>query len=63
MMGGKAAALTILDMRRTGDFSKQSCKQYERRWVLRGGDEPGAACEIMNCEGDLMMSMSYYVCP
>uniref|UniRef100_A0A7S0RJM7 FAD-binding domain-containing protein n=1 Tax=Chlamydomonas leiostraca TaxID=1034604 RepID=A0A7S0RJM7_9CHLO len=32
MMGGKAAAQTILDMRRTGDFSKQSCKQYERRW-------------------------------
>ena len=31
MMGGKAAALTILDMRKTGDFSKQSCKQYERR--------------------------------
>ncbi len=29
--GGKAAAQTILDMRRTGDFSKQSCKQYERR--------------------------------
>ncbi len=33
MMGGKAAAQTILDMRRTGDFSKQSCKQYERRYA------------------------------
>mmetsp|Transcript_17105 Transcript_17105/g.47439 ORF Transcript_17105/g.47439 Transcript_17105/m.47439 type:complete len:498 (+) Transcript_17105:1914-3407(+) len=32
MMGGKAAAQTILDMRRTGDFSKQSCKSFERRW-------------------------------
>jgi menaquinone-9 beta-reductase len=31
MMGGKAAAQTILAMRRTGDFSKQSCKQYERK--------------------------------
>lgn len=31
MMGGKAAAQTILDMRRTGDFSKQSCKVFERR--------------------------------
>lgn len=31
MMGGKAAAQTVLDMRRTGDFSKRSCKQYERR--------------------------------
>jgi hypothetical protein len=31
MMGGKAAAQTILDMRRTGDFSKQSCKLFERR--------------------------------
>lgn len=33
MMGGKAAAQTMLDMRSTGDYTKQSCKQYERRWV------------------------------
>lgn len=28
MMGGKAAAETILDMRRTGDFSRKSTRQY-----------------------------------
>jgi flavin-dependent dehydrogenase len=39
MMGGKAAAYTILDMRRTGDFSKQSCKQYERRWYKAFGHD------------------------
>ena len=32
-MGGKAAAQTILDMRRTGDYSKQSCKVFERRYA------------------------------
>jgi len=32
MMGGKAAAATILDMRSTGDYSAASCRQYERRW-------------------------------
>ncbi len=37
MMGGKAAAETLLDMRATGDFSKQSCKQYERRWYKAYG--------------------------
>jgi menaquinone-9 beta-reductase len=33
MMGGKAAAQTVLAMRATGDFSKRSCKQYERKCV------------------------------
>jgi hypothetical protein len=32
-MGGKAAAQTILDMRRTGDFSSASAKMWERRWM------------------------------
>lgn len=32
MMGGKAAGLTILDMRSTGDFSKKSTRAYYRRW-------------------------------
>jgi hypothetical protein len=32
MMGGKAAAETVIDMRATGDWSKQSCKAYARRW-------------------------------
>lgn len=38
-MGGKAAAETILDMRRTGDFSAASCKQYERRWMSLFGHD------------------------
>lgn len=39
MMGGRAAADTILDMRKTGDFSKASCKQYERRWIRAYGHD------------------------
>jgi len=39
MMGGKAAAETMLDMRRTGDFSKASCRAYERRWVQLYGHD------------------------
>lgn len=31
-MGGKAAADSLLAMRRTGDFSKASTKQYEAKW-------------------------------
>lgn len=33
LQGGKAAAETILDMRASGDFSKLSCRNYEKRWV------------------------------
>ncbi|KAG2447445.1 hypothetical protein HYH02_007770 [Chlamydomonas schloesseri] len=32
MMGGKAAAQALLAMRATGDYSKQSTKQYEAEW-------------------------------
>ena len=32
VQGGKSAAETILDMRVTGDFSKKSTKEYQRRW-------------------------------
>lgn len=39
MMGGKAAALTIIDMRKTGDFSKASCKEYQRRWYEAFGHD------------------------
>mmetsp|Transcript_4947 Transcript_4947/g.10643 ORF Transcript_4947/g.10643 Transcript_4947/m.10643 type:complete len:491 (-) Transcript_4947:717-2189(-) len=39
MMGGKAAAETIADMRATGDYSKQSCRQYERRWYHAYGHD------------------------
>jgi len=37
--GGKAAAETILDMRATGDYSKQSTKEYERRWIQEFGHD------------------------
>jgi flavin-dependent dehydrogenase len=36
MMGGKAAAQTLIDMVNTGDFTRQSCKAYERRWYQVG---------------------------
>ncbi|GAX79984.1 hypothetical protein CEUSTIGMA_g7423.t1 [Chlamydomonas eustigma] len=39
MMGGRAAAETIIDMRNTGDFSKQSCKAYSRRWYKAYGHD------------------------
>ena len=39
MMGGKAAAETIADMYKTGDWSKQSCKQYARRWYNAYGHD------------------------
>jgi hypothetical protein len=38
-MGGKAAAQTILDMRRTGDFSSASAKMWERRWMSAFGHD------------------------
>eukprot|EP00891_Asterochloris_glomerata_P007795 jgi/Astpho2/7795/Aster-06086 len=33
IMGGKAAGQAVLSMRQTGDFSKLSTRQYERRWM------------------------------
>jgi flavin-dependent dehydrogenase len=39
MMGGKAAAQTLIDMVGTGDFTKQSCKAYERRWYSAYGHD------------------------
>lgn len=39
MMGGKAAAATLLDMRATGDFSKASCAVYQRRWLSAYGHD------------------------
>lgn len=39
MMGGKAAAETIIDMHATGDFTRQSCKQYARRWYKAYGHD------------------------
>lgn len=41
VQGGKAAATTILDMRATGDFSKQSTKEYQRRWMEAYGHDFG----------------------
>lgn len=39
MMGGKAAALTMIDMVKTGDFSAQSCRAYERRYMKAYGHD------------------------
>ena len=39
MMGGRAAAQTLIDMVRTGDFTRQSCKAYERRWYNAYGHD------------------------
>lgn len=39
MMGGKAAGQTLLDMRRTGDFSKRSTKVYYNRWMKAFGHD------------------------
>lgn len=39
MMSGKAAAETLLDMCATGDFTKQSCKEYARRWYKAYGHD------------------------
>ena len=33
LQGGKAAGQAVLSMRQTGDFSKLSTRQYERRWM------------------------------
>jgi hypothetical protein len=37
--GGKAAAETMLDMRVTGDYSRQSTKEYQRRWIQLFGHD------------------------
>ncbi|CAG9465313.1 unnamed protein product [Pedinophyceae sp. YPF-701] len=39
MMGGKAAAETIAAMRETGDYSKRSTKEYERKWMALFGHD------------------------
>lgn len=39
MMGGRAAAETLVDMRTTGDFSKASTAQYTRRWMKAFGHD------------------------
>ncbi len=39
MMGGKAAAMTLLDMRRTGDFSKASTKVLLQTAVASCSDQ------------------------
>jgi flavin-dependent dehydrogenase len=39
IMGGKAAAETILRMRETGDFSKRSTRQYQKRWMQLFGHD------------------------
>lgn len=39
MMGGKAAAQNILDMKQTGDYSKLSTRGYERNWIKAYGHD------------------------
>ena len=39
MMGGKAAAESLLAMRATGDFSAASTRQYERAWMRLYGHD------------------------
>jgi geranylgeranyl reductase family protein len=39
IMGGKAAAETMLDMRLTGDYSRQSTRQYQLRWMKLFGHD------------------------
>ena len=44
--GGKAAAETMLDMRLTGDYSRQSTRQYQLRWMkLFGHDFSMVGCD------------------
>ncbi len=39
MMGGRAAAATLIDMRATGDFTAASTKEYARRWHAAYGHD------------------------
>ncbi|CEM28377.1 unnamed protein product [Vitrella brassicaformis CCMP3155] len=39
MIGGKQAALTIIEMSREGDYSEESCKVYEDRWLKEFGHD------------------------
>lgn len=56
MMGGRAAASTLLDMRSTGDFSAASTAVYKARWMAAyGHDFPMStafAHVIYRCGGD-----------
>ncbi len=48
MMGGKAAAETLLEARTAGNFSSAALKAYERRWMALYGEQTcGAHC--MHC--------------
>lgn len=46
MMGGQAAADTLLDMRSTGDFSKASTAVYQRRWMAQYGHDFGLSTKF-----------------
>ncbi|GMH39603.1 hypothetical protein BSKO_07501 [Bryopsis sp. KO-2023] len=48
MMGGKAAGLTVLDMRKTGDFTKASTKVYHTRWMKAFGHDFGMSRSAAN---------------
>jgi flavin-dependent dehydrogenase len=48
MMGGKAAAATLLEMRAAGDFSAANTARYERRWVEDFGHDFGWSSAFAN---------------
>lgn len=39
MMGGKAAAETMLELRSAGDYSSSNTKRYEQRWMKAYGND------------------------
>lgn len=41
MMGGKAAAETLIEMKKTGDYSKEGTSGYSRRWMKAFGHDFG----------------------
>ena len=52
--GGKAAAETMLDMRLTGDYSRQSTQQYQLRWMKLFGHD----FSMVSCDCALMFDIS-----
>jgi hypothetical protein len=48
MMGGKAAAETLLELRAAGDFSAANTSRYERRWKEAYGHDFGMSTAFAN---------------
>lgn len=63
--GGKAAAETILDMRATGNFTKASTKEYEKRWMKAYGHDfamVGIFCLRLTVQCNMLMSLLQASC-